>query len=83
MADQVPAKRRLTPSVIVAIIGMVAATVLGGVTIWQSSAENSVRRTDEQRKTIEVKLDNLIMTVHGMDLTIARIGQRLEDHISK
>jgi type II secretory pathway pseudopilin PulG len=78
---EVPAKRRLTPSVVVAIIGMAAATVLGGVTIWQSSAENSVRRADEQRKTIELKLDNLITTVHSMDLTIARIGQRLEDHL--
>ena len=38
MADIPVGKKKLTTSVVVAIIGVSAATILGGVTIWDSSA---------------------------------------------
>ena len=73
MADMIP-RKKLTPSTIVAIIAVSSATILGGVTIWQTSAYTEKAR-------LEQRIDKLTDSVNAMNITIATIGQRLEDHI--
>ena len=81
MADLQIGKKRLSPSTIIAIIAVVATVLLGGITIWQASYFYSTQSREQERKEILTKIDGLTVSVNDMKVTIAQIGQRLEDHI--
>jgi hypothetical protein len=80
MADLAP-RKKLAPSTIVAIVGIVAASVLSGIIIWQTAATQTKLMAVSQQLQIENKIDKLTEAVNGMNITIATIGQKLEDHI--
>jgi hypothetical protein len=80
MADIAP-RRKLTSSTIVAIVGIAAASILSGIIIWQTAATQTKLAAVSQQLQIENKIDKLTDAINGMNITIATIGQRLEDHI--
>ena len=82
MTDFVAAKRKLSPSVIVAIVAVCVALAIGGVTIWQAAHAQSIALYTEDRKTLDGKIDKLTEAVNAMSVVVASIGQRLEDHIA-
>ena len=73
MSD-IPGKRRIAPSTIVAIVAVCTAVALGGATLWQTSHYQT-------QASIESKMDKLTEAVGDLKVTVAQIGQRLEDHI--
>ena len=82
MADLLNGKKRIAPSTIVAIIAVCVTVILGGITIWQASYFYSQQSREQERKVILDKIDGLSASVQDMKVTIAQIGQRLEDHIN-
>ena len=81
MADLQTGKKRLSPTSIIAIIAVVATVLLGGITIWQASYFYSQQSREAERKEILTNIKGLTDSVNDMKVTIAQIGQRLEDHI--
>ena len=82
MGDLTNGHRNISPSTIVAIIAVCITVILGGITIWQTSYFYSQQNHEQERKIITDKIDNLTLAVQDMKVTIAQIGQRLEDHIN-
>ena len=82
MADLLNGKKRIAPSTIVAIIAVCVTVILGGITIWQASYFYSQQSREQERKEILDKIDGLTASVQDVKITIAQIGQRLEDHIN-
>ena len=82
MADLPVTRKRLSPSTIVAIITVCTSVILGGIALWQNGHIEARQEAQARTAVIEGKIDTLATAVQDMKVTIAQIGQRLEDHLN-
>lgn len=82
MADASNGRKRITVSTIVAIVAVCISVLLGGATIWQTSHYYSDQSGRSERQLIIDKLDSIKEQVNVLAVGVARVEQRVEDHLA-
>ena len=67
----------------VAIIAICVTVILGGITIWHAASYYGEQKRISEQLIISNKIDNIVASVQDIKVAIARMGQRLDDHLER